>query len=69
MKEKFKGKNLFVSETLRMTNYLAKKFDILKLVDEAETIVTALVTLGFGYDYIKQQLSNKYLKQVNGKTI
>ena len=41
----------------------------LKLVDEAETIVTALVTLGFGYDYIKQQLSNKYLKQVNGETI
>ena len=32
----------------------------LKLVEEAETIVTALVTLGFGYDYIKQQLENKY---------
>ena len=31
MKEKFKGKKLFVSETLRMTNYVAKKFDILKL--------------------------------------
>lgn len=30
------------------------------LVDEAETIVTALVTLGFGMDYIKEQLTNKY---------
>lgn len=32
----------------------------LELVDEAETIVTALVTLGFGYDYIKEQLNTKY---------
>ena len=39
----------------------------LKLVDEAETIVTALVTLGFGYDYIKQQLSNKYNKLITYK--
>ena len=39
----------------------------LKLVDEAETIVTALVTLGFGYDYIKQQLSNKYNKLIKDK--
>lgn len=30
------------------------------LVDEAETIVTALVTLGFEYDYIKEQLEKKY---------
>ena len=37
----------------------------LKLVDEAETIVTALVTLGFGYDYIKQQLENKYKLYLN----
>jgi hypothetical protein len=34
----------------------------LRLVDEAETIVTALVTLGFGYDYIKEQLEKKYTK-------
>lgn len=32
----------------------------LSLVDEAETIVTALVTLGFGKDYIREQLENKY---------
>lgn len=32
----------------------------LSLVDESETIVTALVTLGFGYDYIKEQLEKKY---------
>lgn len=29
--EKFKGKNLYVAKTLRMANYIAKKFDILKL--------------------------------------
>ena len=32
----------------------------LQMVDEAETIVTALVTLGFGYDYIKSQLIMKF---------
>lgn len=32
----------------------------LRLVDEAETIVTALVTLGFGKDYIREQLEKKY---------
>ncbi len=32
----------------------------LKIVDEAETIVTALTALGFKYDYIKFQLENKY---------
>lgn len=39
--------------------------DELVLVDEAETIVTALVTLGFGFDYIKEQLQKKYIKQLN----
>jgi hypothetical protein len=34
--------------------------DELKLVDEAETIVTALTALGFKYDYIKHQLTTKY---------
>jgi hypothetical protein len=37
----------------------------LKMVDEAETIVTALVTLGFGYDYIKEQLEKKYKKMIS----
>lgn len=43
------------------------KGEELKIVDEAETIVTALVTLGFGYDYIKNQLEIKYnnIKQLN----
>lgn len=36
----------------------------LKLVDEAETIVTGLVALGFKYDYIKYQLQQKYIKQI-----
>lgn len=34
--------------------------DELKLVDEAETIVTALITLGFSKDYIREQLEDKY---------
>jgi len=34
--------------------------DELKLVDEVETIVTALTSLGFKQDYIKHQLINKY---------
>ena len=29
-------------------------------VSEAETIVTALISLGFNHDYIKIQLQNKY---------
>ncbi|HDK7176594.1 TPA: hypothetical protein PTV31_003212 [Clostridium botulinum] len=32
----------------------------LKSVQEAETIVTALVTLGFGYKYIEEQLKKKF---------
>jgi len=38
----------------------------LKSVDEAETIVTGLIALGFKYDYIKDQLQRKYIKQING---
>jgi len=37
----------------------------LRLIDEAETIVTALIALGFKYDYIKHQLQQKYIKQLN----
>lgn len=36
----------------------------LALVDESETIVTALVTLGFGYDYIREQLEIKYKNKI-----
>ena len=32
----------------------------LKSVDECETIVTALVTLGFTYDFIKEQIEKKF---------
>ena len=35
----------------------------LRLIDEAETIVTALVTLGFTYEYTKEQLFTKYNSQ------
>ena len=36
-------------------------------VDESETITTALVTLGFSYDYIKEQLRNKYINKIDCK--
>lgn len=39
--------------------------DELVLVDEAETIVTALVTLGYEYDFIKTELQRKFIKQLN----
>ena len=47
-------------------DYLTK--DELKLVDEAETIVTALVSLGFKKDYILDQLRRKFTKRINNKT-
>jgi hypothetical protein len=39
----------------------------LKLVDEAETIVTALVSLGFKKNYILDQLRKKFTKQIQQK--
>ncbi|CAG7839967.1 hypothetical protein CLOHAE12215_01383 [Clostridium haemolyticum] len=36
------------------------KKEELKLVSEAETIVTGLIALGFEYNYIQEQLKNKY---------
>ena len=38
--------------------------DELKLVEEAETIVTALVSLGLEYSQIKEQLERKYIKMI-----
>jgi hypothetical protein len=35
-------------------------------VDEAETIVTALVTLGFDKDYIREQLQKKFMLKLEG---
>lgn len=43
-------------------DYLTK--DELKLVDEAETIVTALVSLGFKKDYILNQLRRKFVQSI-----
>jgi hypothetical protein len=60
------------AKQMRETRYIDKKSDQtrdylteeeLKKVDEAETIVTALVALGFKYDYIKCQLERKYNQQ------
>lgn len=57
------------AKQIRETRKIEKKSDLtrdyltedeLKLVDEAETIVTALTALGFKYDYVKMQLERKY---------
>lgn len=57
------------AKEIRETRKIEKKSDLtrdylteeeLSLVDEAETIVTALNALGFKFDYIKTQLERKY---------
>jgi hypothetical protein len=57
------------AKQIRETRNIEKKSDLtrdyltedeLKIVDEAETIVTALTALGFKFDYIKDQLQRKY---------
>ena len=46
-------------------DYLSK--DELKLVDEAETIVTALVIMGSKKEYILDQLRRKYINKITSK--
>lgn len=57
-----------LKEERNVNNYdlLRDTFSVeeLKVVEEFETIVTALVSLGFNYDYIKQQLENKHKLQL-----
>lgn len=38
----------------------------LALVEEGETIITALLALSFTYEQIKEHLNNKYIKQLQG---
>lgn len=38
----------------------------LALVEEGETIITALITLGFTYKQVEEHLNNKYIKQLQG---
>jgi len=61
------AKGLRIERNVKNNDLLRDSFtgEELKLVDESETIVTALVTLGFSYDYIKEQLQNKYIKMIN----
>lgn len=53
-------KGLETNDALRDT-FTAEQ---LALVEEAETIVTALVSLGFTYFQIKEQLEHKYIKAI-----
>lgn len=39
--------------------------DELRIIDEFETIVTALLSLGFNYDYIQEQLKLNYSRIIN----
>lgn len=59
-KEMREEKGLATNDALRDTFSI----DQLKLVEESETIVTALVALGFSYTQIKEQLENKYIKMI-----
>lgn len=65
------GKN---AKTIREERGLTKSSELtrdnfseeeLKLIDECETIITALLSLSFSYDYIKEQLENKYCKKLS----
>lgn len=62
------------AKTIRLEKGLNKNSELtrdnfneaeLKLIDECETIITALLSLSFNYNYIKEQLENKYLKKLN----
>lgn len=55
-------KGLIKDSELTRDNFNEKE---LKLIDEVETIITALITLGFNYDYIKEQLKIKFIKELN----
>ena len=60
------AKDMRNEKGLKTNDALRETFttDQLKLVEEAETIVTALVTLGFEYRQIKEQLERKYTKLI-----
>lgn len=59
-KEMLDEKGLSTNDALRDTFTTEQ----LKLVEESETIVTALVALGFTYNQIKEQLERKYIKMI-----
>ena len=61
------AKEIRESRNIEKKSQLTRDFltkDELKLVDEAETIVTALVSLGFKKDYILDQLRRKFVNKI-----
>lgn len=60
------AKDMREEKGLKTNDALRETFtkEQLQLVEEAETIVTALVTLGFEYGQIKEQLERKYVKMI-----
>lgn len=61
------AKELRESRSLTKQSQLTRDYlteEELKLIDEAETIVAALVSLGFKKEYILDQLRRKYIKKL-----
>jgi len=64
---KMDAKHLRVERNVKDNDALRDSFKDIELeqVAEAETIVTALIALGFSFDYIKEQLQKKYMAILN----
>jgi hypothetical protein len=62
-KELKEERNVKTNDALRDT-FTEKE---LHLVEEGETIITALLTLNFTYKQIEEHLKNKYIKQISKK--
>lgn len=62
------AKSLRVDRNVKDNDALRDSFSEveLKLVEEGETIITALVSLGFTYEQTKEHLQQKYIKQIQG---
>ena len=61
------AKEIRETRNIKKKSQLTRDFltkDELKLVDEAETIVTALISLGFKRDYILDQLRRKFINKI-----
>jgi Holliday junction resolvasome RuvABC DNA-binding subunit len=56
-------RNVKTNDALR-DNFTEKE---LALIEEGETIITALIALGFTYKQIEEHLKNKYIKQITQK--
>jgi len=65
------AKELRIDKNVKDNDALRDSFskDELALVEEGETIITALIALGFEYEQVNEHLRNKYIKQLESKNI